>query len=120
MPIIAGMKLTPPMSSKLPKVKRGWPATSSMPMKATNRPKISDSTPLSADPVDTMAAQERPSSASQKYSTEEKLVAKRASSGAANISSSTPITPPISADPSDRPSPRSGRPARVMAKASST
>ena len=120
MPIMAGMKLTPPISSIEPKVKRGWPATWSMPIEATKRPKISDSAPLIADPRETMAAQLRPSSASQKSSTEEKLVAKRASRGAASISISTPSTPPKQAAPIDSPSARSGRPDLVMAWASST
>ena len=56
MPIMAGMKPTPPMSSIKPKVKRGGPATWSMPIEATQSPKSSDSAPLIADPREKMAA----------------------------------------------------------------
>ena len=68
MPIIAGMKLTPPISSTLPKVKRGWPAVTSMPTQAIKRPISSEITPLIGEPREMKAAQVRPNSASQKYS----------------------------------------------------
>ena len=68
MPIIAGMKLTPPISSTLPKVKRGWPAVTSMPTQATSRPISSETMPLMAEPREMKAAQVRPNTASQKYS----------------------------------------------------
>ena len=56
MPIMTGMKPTPPMSSVEPKVKRGSPATWSMPIEATQSPRSSDSAPLITDPRETMAA----------------------------------------------------------------
>ena len=68
MPIIAGMKLTPPRSSMLPKVKRGWPAVTSMPTVATSRPTSRETIPLIGEPVEMNAAQVRPKQASQKYS----------------------------------------------------
>ena len=82
MPIIAGMKLMPCSSSTLPKVKRGKPAAGSMPMQLIGRPNSSEAKPLSGSSVAMNTAQVNPSSASQKYSNEEKLIANSASSGA--------------------------------------
>jgi len=94
MPIIAGMKLMPCSSSTLPKVKRGWPAVGSMPTQLMSRPKMSEVTPLSGSPVVMKIAQVRPSSASQKYSKDEKLMAASARTGAQTMRIATPIIPP--------------------------
>ncbi len=50
-----------------------------------------------ADPVETSTAQVRPRQASQKYSKELKLIAKRASCGATLIRIKVPMMPPMAA-----------------------
>jgi hypothetical protein len=68
MPIMAGMNETPPMSSMLPKVKRGWPAVMSMPTVAIASPISSETSPLTGASVEMNTEQLRPKQASQKYS----------------------------------------------------
>ena len=58
----------PPMSSVQPKEKRGWAVNGSSPTVEMNRPSSSESVPLTRLPELISAAQDRPSSASQKYS----------------------------------------------------
>ena len=65
------------------------------------------------------AAQVRPRQASQKYSKDENLSAKSASTGAVKVSTSAPNKPPITALTRPIPSTSSAWPLRVMAKASS-
>ena len=94
-PIIAGMKLMPCRSSTLPKVNRGKPAAGSMPMQLMASPSSSDATPFSGASVVMKIAQVNPSSASQKYSNDEKWMANSASAGAQTMRMATPTSPPI-------------------------
>jgi len=104
MPIIAGMKLTPPKSSILPKVKRGWPDIRSMPIVEINKPINSDANPLITDPVDTITAQDSPRQANQKYSKDENLNAKSAKVDVAAIKTADPRSPPITEQTNPTPS----------------
>jgi len=94
MPIIAGMKLTPCISSTEPKVKRGNPAAGSMPMVPRPSPRKSEAKPFTGSLVARKTAQVRPRAASQKYSKLEKASANSASAGAASTRMATPISPP--------------------------
>ena len=114
------MKLTPPISSVEPKVKRGWPAMMSMPMVAMNRPSSSETSPFKGLPVATKAAQVRPNVASQKYSKVEKLSATSASSGAVKARIAAPTSPPTTPQISAVPSPRLAWPLSVRLCVSST
>ncbi len=120
MPIMAGMKEMPPASSLEPKVKRGVPISGSRPTCAMKRPRSSERTPLAIPPVETSAAHERPSTASQKYSNEEKLSANLASAGAATIRTQKPISPPMQAEVIEMPMASPALPCFVRPNASST
>ena len=104
MPTIIGISDTPPVSSALPKVKRGCAPGLSRPMLATSRPSISEVTALSLldEPMNT--ALDRPSTTSQKYSNDENLSATSASDGAAAISTAVPNSPPITENTRPAPS----------------
>ncbi len=120
MPIIAGMKETPAVSSTLPKVKRGWPAVGSMPTVASARPSNTETMPFTGRPVEMNTAQERPKSASQKYSKEEKPSANSARIGAETASTRLPKMPPITEKTRPQPKTSSAWPLRVRRWASST
>ncbi len=120
MPIMAGMKLTPPISSTVPKVKRGWPAVGSMPTVATKSPMRTATIPFTGRPVEMNTAQERPNVASQKYSKLEKSSANSASIGAKMASTIEPNRPPITEKTRPAPSTRSAWPFFVSRCASST
>ncbi len=94
MPIIAGMKLTPCISSTEPKVNRGKPAAGSMPMVPRPRPRKSEAKPFSGSLVARNTAQVSPRAASQKYSKLEKASANSARAGAARTRMATPMRPP--------------------------
>ncbi len=115
MPIIAGMKLTPPISSTLPKVKRGWPAVMSIPMVAMNSPISSETKPFRVEPVEITTAQESPRQASQKYSKDENWIATSASARAVTASTSEPSRPPIAEHTRPVPSASSALPFEVSA-----
>jgi hypothetical protein len=68
MPIIAGMKLIPFSSSIEPKVKRGWPTTTSMPTLAMISPMNRLAKLRATEDVPTNTAQVRPRLASQNAS----------------------------------------------------
>ena len=104
MPIIEGMKLTPPISSTLPKLKRGRPLVTSSPMVAMNRPSSSEATPRARSSELTRAAEVRPREANQKYSKLLKRSAIRARTGAATTRTRAPISPPMAAQTSPAPS----------------
>src|SRR5512145_2721032 len=118
-PIISGMNPRPPISSVLPKVKRGNPAGLPRPTVATSNPISSDATPFNGRSAVITIAQVSPSSTSQKYSNELKRSANSASTGAATISTAVPKSPAIAENTSPAPSAVSARPFRVIAYASS-
>ena len=115
MPIISGMKPSPPISSVLPKVKRGKPAGLPRPTHAIMRPSSSDTTPFNGRSAVMTIAQVRPSSTSQKYSNELNFSATSASAGADTMSTSVPNRPPIAENTSPAPSAVSAWPLRVIA-----
>ena len=110
----------PPISSTLPKVKRGTPAGLPIPIVATNRPMRGEMNPFAGEPGETNTAQERPSSTSQKYSSDENLSAMSASAGATLIRTSEPKMPPMAEKTSAAPRASSARPLLVIRKVSST
>ena len=93
-PMSAGMKWIPPSSSIDPKVKRGWPETTSKPTVDTVRPTSNDATDFTRDRADMKTAHVRPSVASQKYSYELNCSANSASTGAAIDKTTAPTRPP--------------------------
>ena len=115
MPTIIGISETPPISSTLPKVKRGWAPGLSSPTQATSRPIMSAVIALSLleEPMNT--ALDRPRTTSQKYSNDENLRATSASVGAAAISTAVPNSPPIAENTRPAPSASSAWPLRVIA-----
>ena len=82
MPIISGTRPMPPISSTLPKVKRGMPAGLLRPTLAISRPRKSETKPLSGCSDVRKTAQVSPISTSQKYSNELNFSANSASVGA--------------------------------------
>jgi hypothetical protein len=68
MPIISGISPMPPISSALPKVKRGCPAGFSSPTQATSRPSSSDTDALQRVGAGDEDGAGQPSITSQKYS----------------------------------------------------
>ena len=114
-PIIAGINPTPPRSSVDPKVKRGKPVVTSMPMTAMESPISSETSPRSFESPDTKTAQLRPSAESQKYSNVEKPSATSASPGASAASTTVPKTPPATEKARFVPSTYSARPCRTSA-----
>jgi hypothetical protein len=105
--------MTPPISSTLPMVKRGWPAVGSMPTVASVRPISTETMPLTGLPVEMNTAQDRPNSASQKYSNELKPSANSARTGARVASTIAPNRPPITENTKPQPSTSSARPLSV-------
>ena len=119
MPIMIGIRVRPPVSSALPKVKRGNPAGLSSPTEATSSPSSSETMPFSGLACARNTALISPSITSQKYSNEEKLSATSASAGAARISTAVPKRPPITENTRLAPSAISPWPFFVIAYASS-
>jgi len=115
MPIMIGIRVSPPASSALPNVKRGNPAGLSRPTVATRSPRRSDTTPFSGFEKAMKTAESKPSTTSQKYSNEENLSAISASAGAAAISTAVPNNPPITENTRPAPSASSPSPLRVIA-----
>ena len=115
MPIINGTRPMPPISSTLPKVKRGMPAGLLRPTLAIRRPRKSDTKPLRGCSDVRKTAQVNPISTSQKYSNELNFSANSASVGAAIISTAVPNKPPTAENTSPAPSATSPRPCFVMA-----
>ncbi len=99
-----GIRVKPPASSALPKVKRGYAAGLSRPMADTSRPSSRDTTPFNGSPMARNTALERPRITSQKYSNEENLSAISASAGAAMMSTAVPNRPPITENTRPAPS----------------
>ena len=114
-PIMVGIMLMPDIRSTLPKVKRGCPATGSMPTVPTPRPISSDTRARTLGPLLISVAQLRPRQASQKYSNDEKLSAASASSGANAIRHTTPTSPPSTENTRLAPRFSSSWPLRAMA-----
>ncbi len=114
-PIIAGMKLTPPISSVLPKVKRGWPAGLSRPIVPMKSPIRSETSPFIGEPAEMKTAQLSPRQTSQKYSNELNFSATSASAGAAVTRTTVPKRPPMAEKTSPAPSATSDLPLRVIA-----
>ena len=71
-PIMMGMKFSPPNSAVKPKSNRGVPVKGSMPTVARNKPISKAIMPRNRSLEEINAAQDRPISASQKYSKLEK------------------------------------------------
>jgi hypothetical protein len=104
MPIIIGMSPIPPISSTLPKVKRGNPAGLPSPTQATSSPSSSETKPFSGRSEVMNTAQVSPINTSQKYSNELNFSANSASAGAARISTIVPNRPPMAENTSPAPS----------------
>ncbi len=115
MPIIIGIMPMPPISSTLPKVKRGKPAGLPSPTQATNNPSSSETKPFSGRSDVMNTAQVRPISTSQKYSNELNFSANSASVGAARISTAVPNRPPTAENTRPAPSASSAWPFLVIA-----
>jgi hypothetical protein len=79
-PTSAGITSIPPRRSVMPKVKRGVPAGFSIPIQATSSPSSIEAIAFTGEERATSVAHIRPSSASQKYSKDEKFSAISASS----------------------------------------
>ena len=94
MPIMIGISVRPPVSSAMPKVKRGNPAGLSSPSDETRSPINNDTTPFSGLPSARNTALASPRTTSQKYSKDENLSAISARLGAAAISTAVPKRPP--------------------------
>ena len=94
MPIITGIKLTPPIKSGMPKVKRGAPLIISRPTVESSKPIIKERNALTLEPIEIKIEQLSPSSASQKYSKELNWSATSANEGETKTSISVPNRPP--------------------------
>ncbi len=105
----------PPISSTLPKVKRGMPAGLLRPTLAISSPRKSETKPLSGCSDVRKTAQVNPIRTSQKYSNELNFSANSASVGAATISTAVPKSPPIAEKTRPAPSASSAWPLLVIA-----
>ena len=103
-PTSAGITSIPPRRSVMPKVKRGVPAGFSIPMHATSKPSSIEAIAFTGEERATSVAHIRPSSASQKYSKEEKFSAISASIGAISTRDRVPTMPPMALNHSPAPS----------------
>ena len=115
MPTITGISDTPPVSSALPKVKRGCAPGLSSPTAEIIRPSISAITALSLLLAPMNTAPDRPSTTSQKYSNDENFSATSASTGAKAISTAVPNRPPMAENTRPAPSASSAWPFLVIA-----
>lgn len=77
-----------------PKVKRGYPVDTSIPMVEIRMPPVIDMSPLTLDPLVMTALMESPRTPSQKYSKWVNLRANRARVGDIVMSRRTPMSPP--------------------------
>ena len=116
MPIISGIMPMPPISSVLPKVKRGMPGRiAEADARDQQAEEQRDRGPSAAGRDVMNTAQVSPSSTSQKYSNELNFSANSASAGAARISTAVPNRPPIAENTRPAPSASSAWPFFVIA-----
>ena len=107
MPIATTTKPMPSESSGMPKVKRGTPELTSVPIRPSSRPSTTMAIALTSEPCASTTAATRPSTISEKYSAGPNLSATSASGGAATAIRKVATQPaknePIAAMASARP-----------------